>query len=170
MEVPFAESQAAAKAARAAGARVILSLAPFSPVAQEELAAVSILVVNEHEAADLARHIGLAASGIKAVVLALAKRLGKTVIVTLGPDGAIAAAGEGTIAVPAIKVTPVDTTGAGDTFCGVVAAYLDEGASLETAMRHAAAAGSLACTREGAQPSFPARAEIERAVELGRVP
>jgi ribokinase len=170
MEVPFAESQAAAKAARAAGARVILSLAPFSPLAQEELASVSILVVNEHEAADLARHIGLSASGVKAVVLALAKRLGKTVIVTLGPDGAIAAGDEGSIAVPAIPVTPVDTTGAGDTFCGVVAAFLDEGAGLETAMRHAAAAGSLACIKEGAQPSFPARAEIETAVKLGRVP
>jgi ribokinase len=147
---------------------VILSLAPFSPLAQDDLAAVSILVVNQHEAADLARHIGLAASGAKAVVTALAKRLGKTVIATLGPDGAIAAGEEGTISVAAIPVTPVDTTGAGDTFCGVLAAFLDEGAGLEIAMRHAAVAGSLACLKEGAQPSFPVRAEIDAAVRNGR--
>ena len=63
-------------------------------------------------------------------------------------------------------MTPVDTTGAGDTFCGVLAACLDEGADLETAMRMAAVAGSLACTKEGAQPSFPTRAEIEAALAL----
>jgi ribokinase len=168
MEVPFAESQAVAKIAREAGARVVLSLAPFSPLAPEDLAAISILVVNEHEAADLARHLGLQASGAKAVVTALAKRLGRTVIATLGADGAIASGEDGTVSVPAIAVTPVDTTGAGDTFCGVLAAFLDEGANLETALRYAAAAGSLACTKEGAQPSFPARSEIERAVGTGR--
>jgi ribokinase len=168
MEVPFAESQAVARTARKAGARVVLSLAPFSPLTPEDLAAVSILVVNEHEAADLARHLGLAASGAKAVVTALAKRLGKTVIATLGPDGVIASGEDGTVSAPAIPLTPVDTTGAGDTFCGVLAAFLDEGAGLERALRFAAAAGSLACTKEGAQPSFPLRSEIDRAVETGR--
>ena len=64
---------------------------------------------------------------------------------------------------PALQVTPVDTTGAGDTFCGVLAAYLDEGADLRTAMAKAAVAGSLATTRAGAQPSFPVRSEIEAA-------
>jgi ribokinase len=66
--------------------------------------------------------------------------------------------------VPALPVRAVDTTGAGDCFAGVFAAMLDQGASLDAAMRHAAAAGSLATTKEGAQPSFPMRAEIDRAV------
>jgi ribokinase len=60
-------------------------------------------------------------------------------------------------------VKAVDTTGAGDTFCGVLAARLDRGESLSSAMRFAAVAGSLAVTREGAQPSFPTLAEIEAA-------
>ncbi len=64
---------------------------------------------------------------------------------------------------PALQVTPVDTTGAGDTFAGVLAAFLDEGRDLRTAMAYAAVAGSLACTKPGAQPSFPTRAEIEAA-------
>jgi len=96
-------------------------------------------------------------------------RLGKR-IATLGPDGAVASSGKTAITVPAIPVTPVDTTGAGDTFCGVLAALLDERADLEAAMRYAAAAGSLACLREGAQPSFPTRTEIEAAVKSGRAP
>jgi ribokinase len=163
MEVPFAEGRAAAEAARAAGARVILSIAPFSPLAPEDLAPVSVIVVNQHEAADLARHLGLSARGEQATVTALARRLDRTVIATLGADGAIAAGQEGVVRVPSLSVTPVDTTGAGDTFCGVLAAYLDEGADLKTAMAKAAVAGSLACLTLGAQPSFPVRAAIEAA-------
>jgi ribokinase len=169
MEVPFAESRAAAATARQAGARVILSLAPFVPVAAGDLQSIDMLIVNEHEAAALARHFGLPeASHAEGAVIGLAKRLGRTVIATLGPDGAVASSGNKPISVPAIPVTPVDTTGAGDTFCGVLAALLDEGAGLEAAMRHAAAAGSLACLKEGAQPSFPLRAEIDQAVVSGR--
>jgi ribokinase len=163
MEVPFAESAAVARRAKGAGARVILSLAPFSPLSPEDLDPVSMIIVNEHEAADFARYLGLMAGDAETTVAALADALDRTVIATLGPDGAIASGPEGSVRVPALEVTPVDTTGAGDTFCGVLAAYLDEGADLGRAMAYAAAAGSLACTKEGAQPSFPMRAEIERA-------
>ena len=165
MEVPFAESLAAARAARAAGARVLLSIAPFLPVAREVLAEVDVILVNETEAGDLARHLGLSvgASGAETVTT-LADTLQRTVIATLGADGAVAATGRETILVPALDVVPVDTTGAGDTFAGVLAALIDEGADLETALGRAAAAGSLSCTREGAQPSFPYRAAIEEAL------
>jgi ribokinase len=163
MEVPLQETLAAAKAGKAAGATVVLSLAPFSPLTPEQLAPVSTLVVNEHEAADFARALGLAAGDPEAAARGLAGKLDLTVIATLGPDGAIAAGRAGVVRVPALEVKPVDTTGAGDTFAGVLAAFLDQGADLETAMRHAAVAGSLACTKEGAQPSFPTRAEIEAA-------
>jgi ribokinase len=167
MEVPFTESLAAAQAARAAGARVILSVAPYTALPAEHVAPVDILIVNEHEAADLARHLSVFAKGADATASALARRLGKTVIATLGPGGAVAATTEGLIRVPAVPVEVVDTTGAGDTFCGVLAAWLDEGADMPTAMRMAAIAGSLACTKEGAQPSFPMRAEIEAAANNG---
>jgi len=161
--VPFAENLEVARSAAAAGARVVLSVAPFLALSPEEVADVAMLIVNQHEAADFARHLGLSGGDAMATVRALADKLGRTVIATLGPDGAVAAGREGTVEVSAIKVTPVDTTGAGDTFAGVLAAYLDEGADMRTAMAKAAVAGSLACTREGAQPSFPVRAEIEAA-------
>jgi ribokinase len=164
MEVPFAESAAAARRAKGAGAQVILSLAPFSPLSPEDLDPIAMLVVNEHEAKDFARYLGLMAGDAETTVSALADALDRTVIATLGPGGAIAAGPDGVVRVPALKVMPVDTTGAGDAFCGVLAAYLDEGATLDAALTYAAAAGSLACTKQGAQPSFPTRAEIERAI------
>ncbi len=163
LEVPQAQVFAAARLARAGGARVVLSVAPFAPFTPEQLADIDIVVVNEHEAEDFARHFGLAPGNAEATVTALAAKLGRTVIATLGPEGAIAAGREGVIRVPALKVTPVDTTGAGDTFAGVLAAFLDEGRDLREAMALAAVAGSLACTKHGAQPSFPTRAEIEAA-------
>ncbi len=164
MEVPFAESLAAAGTARTAGARVILSVAPYTALPAETVAAFDILIVNEHEAADLARHLGVFAKGAEATATALTRRLGKTLIATLGREGAVAATSEGLIRVPALAIEAVDTTGAGDTFCGVLAAYLDEGKDMATAMRMAAIAGSLACTKAGAQPSFPTRTEIDAAV------
>jgi ribokinase len=163
LEVRQAEVFAAARFARDAGARVVLSVAPFAPFEPEQLTDIDIVIVNEHEAEDFARHFGLAGGGAEATVAALAARLGRTVIATLGPDGAVAAADGGVIRVPALAVTPVDTTGAGDTFAGVLAAFLDEGRPLAEAMAYAAVAGSLACTKHGAQPSFPTRAEIEAA-------
>ncbi len=163
MEVPLAQNYTAAALARAAGARTILSLAPYAPLSPDELAAFDMVIVNEHEAADLARHLAVADGTSEETVTALAEALGRTVIATLGPDGAVAADGAEVIRVPALKVTPVDTTGAGDTFCGVLAAWLDEGASFRTALARAAVAGSLAVTKEGAQPSFPTRAEIQDA-------
>ncbi len=163
MEVPFAESLTAAKAARAAGTRVVLSLAPYTALAAEDIAAFDTIIVNEHEAADLAHHLGVSAKGADATATALARRLGRTVIATLGAEGAVAVHEGVLIRVPALPVTPADTTGAGDTFCGVLAAYLDEGADMRAAMTKAAIAGSLATTKAGAQPSFPTRSEIEAA-------
>lgn len=171
LEVPYREGRQVAERARGAGARVVLSVAPFRPFAVEDAAPASVLIMNEHEAASLASHVGLAAGNDEETVVRLAKLFGKAVIATLGAEGAVAAEAGKVLRVPALPVTPVDTTGAGDSFAGVLAALLDEGASLDEAMTYAAAAGSLATTREGAQPSFPVRAEIEQALKAaGRSP
>ena len=164
MEVTESETFAAAHAAKTAGARVILSLAPFVPLARQAFADISMLLVNETEAADLAGHYGLKEAGHGETVRALAATLGLTVVATLGPAGAAASDGSELISVSSLEVEPVDTTGAGDTFAGVLAAGLDNGADLEPAMHRAAIAGALACTREGAQPSFPKAAEIDQAL------
>ncbi len=85
---------------------------------------------------------------------------GQTLIVTLGAEGVIAIR-EGEISrAQGLKIEPVDTVGAGDTFCGYFAASLDEGLDFHAALRRAAVAGSLACLKAGAQPSIPLSAEV----------
>jgi ribokinase len=83
--------------------------------------------------------------------------------VTLGAAGAVGWTGGVRRAVPALAVTPIDTTAAGDAFCGAFAAALDQGLGFTAALARAAAAGSLACTRQGAQPSLPLKADIDGA-------
>jgi ribokinase len=154
MEVPAAENWALIRRAAAAGARALLNLAPAAPVDPELFAAIDILVANEGEAASL----GGDPHG-------LARRLRTALVVTSGGRGSTAflAAG-GQLTIPALPITPVDTTGAGDTFSGVLAAGLDQRLALDDALRRASAAAGLACLARGAQSAMPGRAAIEDAV------
>ncbi|SIQ19107.1 ribokinase [Paracoccus thiocyanatus] len=139
-----------AAAARAAGARVIYSAAPFNIAAlREVLPHVSILAVNEVEARDT-----FAAFGQDLPVEGL--------LVTRGAEGAEfrdLRSGP-TWRQPAFRVQPVDTTGAGDCFTGWFAAGLSRGQDIPTALRHAAAAAALQVTRQGAGDAMPNRAEV----------
>jgi ribokinase len=157
MEVPPEENAALIHRARAQGARPILNLAPASPISPEALRALHLLVVNEHEAAWLAAHLGCATSA-----RALHVALGVDVAVTLGERGAEAATGSGAWRTQALPPRMVlDTTGAGDCWCGVLAAALARGVPLEAAMRRAAAAASIAVSRPGAGDAMPAGAETD---------
>jgi ribokinase len=89
------------------------------------------------------------------------------VIVTLGEDGAVAATGAGLLHQPAFDVEAADTTAAGDTFAGVLAAALDRGQDLAAAMRRAAAAAALACTHPGSQGSIPDAADTDALLARG---
>lgn len=160
LELGPAATRALFEAAREQGATVILNATPEAADGRQLAALVDVLVVNETEAADLLGR-PVAASGAARAAGEL-KRLGpSTVVVTLGADGAVAAHRSGTTSVPAPAVVVVDTTGAGDAFCGALAASLGRGSELPLAMRMGVAAGSLAATRAGAQPSMPHRAEVE---------
>ena len=88
------------------------------------------------------------------------RKFGRTIVVTLGGDGVIAAGPEGSFAAPALDITPVDTVGAGDTFCGYLGDGLARRLPFDAALRRAAAAGSLACLKRGAQPSIPTDEEV----------
>jgi ribokinase len=89
---------------------------------------------------------------------------GQTIIVTLGADGVIAARNGKIYRAAGLKIEPVDTVGAGDTFCGYLAASLDAGMDFEKALTRAAAAGSLACTKSGAQPSIPLAVDVDASI------
>jgi ribokinase len=189
-EVPLETIEAALDAARAAGAVSILNTAPFRPDAAKLLAKADFVVANETEFDLYARELELSGKRREDRMSAFVQATGRTVVVTLGGDGVIALAGREAVAsattsglpgdrdgegvegdrffrVSAIAVTPVDTVGAGDTFCGYLATGLAEGLSLGEALRRAAAAGSLACTKPGAQPAIPLRAEVEAALNPG---
>ncbi|MBS0560866.1 MAG: ribokinase, partial [Proteobacteria bacterium] len=160
MELDPGETAALIRRARAAGSRIVLNLAPAAPLAADALAMLDLLIVNETEAAWLAEH--RATGGTDAASLAAALAIG--VIVTLGERGADYARGTERFHVPAHPVAAVDTTAAGDCFVGVLAAALHRGQPMRDAMRRAATAAALACTRHGSQGSIPTAAETDQAL------
>jgi ribokinase len=149
------------------GKPVILNLAPARAVAETTLARLACLAVNESEAEFLAGRPVATDTDLEAVADALRSRGPKTVVLTLGSRGAYVA-GEGLRAlVPGFAVRAVDTTAAGDVHCGALAVALVEGRPLAEAVRFANAAAALSVTRLGAQPSAPARQDVEELLARG---
>ena len=155
LETPLDTVVAAAAHARRRNVRTILNAAPPRPLPPELLAAIDVLVVNEHEAAIVG---GAASSADPAAFCAsAADRWKLTAVVTLGARGLVAADANGRYSVPAPRVAVVDTTAAGDAFVGALAASLDRRDPLVDALADGVAAGSHACTTAGAQPSIAPR-------------
>lgn len=167
-EIPLATVAAALDMAREAGAVSILNTAPFQAEAAELLAKADVIVANETEFDLYGKALSLDGSDRPARIAAFARRTGRTIIVTLGSEGVMAATRDDFLQVPSLPITPVDTVGAGDTFCGYLAASLGAGLGLEDALRRAAVAGALACLKPGAQPAIPLAKEVEEALAQGR--
>ncbi|WP_375452365.1 ribokinase [uncultured Devosia sp.] len=159
-EIAQAATERALDLARERGLVTILNTAPYLDTTPNLAHKASILVANETEFALLS---GRGIDDLDAAMRDWATRHEQTVIVTLGGDGARAATQSETIRVPALPITPIDTVGAGDTFCGYLAAGLDAGLDLKAAMKRAAVAASLACLKPGAQPAIPLAAEVDTA-------
>jgi ribokinase len=164
-EIPLETVATSLRTAREAGAVSILNTAPFRAEAASFIGEADYVVANETEFDLYADALSLPEGDRTLRMAAFAERTGRTLIVTLGAEGVLAAAPGETLVVPALKVKPIDTVGAGDTFCGYLAASLASGLPLEQALRRATAAASLACLREGAQPSIPLAAEVDRAMK-----
>jgi len=158
-EIPVAANLALAARAHAAGARIVLNAAPARVVETALVQRVGVLVVNETEMRSLAAASDLP-SEPAAFAIEFARRHGGVAVVTLGAQGAIAAERAACHSLRAPPVAAIDTTGAGDAFVGALAAALDRGDPLRAALAWGVAAGSLACTREGAQPSLPFATDI----------
>lgn len=160
-EIPLDTVSAALRAARQAGAVSLYNPAPFVELAAPMLSEADVTVVNETEFDLYAGALGLPGGGRRERMEAFVAATGRIVVVTLGAEGVVAATPDGYSAIPALRITPVDTVGAGDTFCGYLAAALDAGAALPEALRRASVAGALACLAPGAQPSIPLAADVE---------
>lgn len=166
LEIPLETACHVALTASAQGARVMLNAAPSVPLAAsrpEVLAVCDPLIVNEHEALDV---LGAAnddpdANDFERLAARLLEAGARSVVVTIGSEGAVLADASGVSRVPAYLVHPVDTTGAGDAFVGAAAAELAAGASLVNAARFATVVAAVSVQRLGAQASYPDRTEAE---------
>ena len=132
---------------------MVLNAAPAQDLPAELLDLVDVLIVNEGELAAISRHAGSIAQCLERTPV-------PTVIVTLGQRGCCARVQGAFFLQPGFAIDPVDTTAAGDTFCGSLVAAMSRGTGTQQALRLACAAGALACTRPGAQSSIPKAAEV----------
>lgn len=161
LETPVETVEAAARMGRKYGALVMLNPAPACAggIPKSLLENVDLIIPNETESEIIT---GISVSGETAAAQAARamKAAGcKEVIITMGAKGSYVSA-DRDIMVPACRVKAVDTTGAGDTFCGALAVALAEGSGMEEAVRFAAKASAVSVTRMGAQPSMPRRSEL----------
>lgn len=149
-----------ARAARARGLRVVHAAAPFEVTAVTEvLPLIDLLVLNEVEAGQLREATGTAPADLPV----------SDVVITLGGDGAnwVQTQTGQEVHIPPVPVTPVDTTGAGDTFTGYLVAGLDRGLPMQQALNQAALAGAIMVTRLGTADVIPDLADLERARTSG---
>jgi ribokinase len=154
LEVPMGTVIGAFAAARAAGAKTVLNPAPAADLPAELLELADIVVPNQHELELLGGADHLLRMGVRALV------------VTLGADGVDVITAAGRTHVDPFRVDVVDTTGAGDAFCGALCARLAAGDELLDAVRWGAAAGALATTVTGAVPAQPSAEAIRSLLDV----
>ncbi len=164
LEVPQAAVFHALRLARSAGAVTLLNAAPAAALAPEQLQTVQWLVVNEGEAAMLLGTPVEEMSQARAAARALLALGPGDVVITLGARGLVHATAAGVKHYAASSVKAVDTTGAGDTFVGVLAAGLAQGLPADEALRRGQAAAAIAVTRRGAQSAMPSADEVAAAL------
>ena len=162
LEVPLDAVVETATIASGHGGRVILDPAPAQPLPDALWRHLALVTPNAAEAAALTGREIRDQGDARAVAGLLLERGVESAIVTLGADGVLVATRQAQIVIGGLAVETVDTTAAGDTFAGALAARLVEGADLVDASRFANAAAAVAVTRMGAQPSVPTRDEITR--------
>lgn len=169
LETPIAASEHAAAIAKQHGTTVVLNPAPAQPLPDSLLGFVDILTPNQSETELLSGMKVSSHEEARRAAEALRARMVDTantaVVLTLGAQGALMLTATTSEQVSALPVEPVDTTGAGDAFCGALATALGSGETLRAAVEFANAAGAAAVTVIGATPSMPTRAKIERLLE-----
>ena len=165
LETPVATSEHAAAIAKAHGTTVILNPAPAQPLPDSLLAYVDILTPNQSETELLSGMKVNNHEDARRAAEVLRRRMvdaaNAVVILTLGEQGALTLTATASEHISALSVEAVDTTGAGDAFCGALATALASGETLHTAVEFANAAGAAAVTVVGATPSMPTRAKID---------
>jgi ribokinase len=159
MEVPYNTVKTVCSLAKKHKKKVILNVAPARELDEEILKNVDILVVNETEAETISGE-KIEAVGKDVVIEKLVSMGASTVLLTLGKEGCLLKYGQTKISKKAFVVDALDTTAAGDTFCGALAARLSKGEKWDDVLTFASAASAVCVTRMGAQPSVPKEKEV----------
>lgn len=155
-ELPMAETEALIIRAKQKGARTAMNFAPATkPLSETLLKNLDILILNEHEANLVGKSLGEPTRDKIAFAEILHDKFGVMAVITLGPEGSLICDGQNILKIPSLNIKPVDTIGAGDAHAAYFCAALDQGKPLEEALKWASAAGSLACTKVGAQTALP---------------
>jgi ribokinase len=160
LEIPVAAAEAALRLGRARGAITILNPAPVRFLSPSILQLIDVLTPNQVEAKVLTGRSPDAAIEPEKLAHELIRSGVKQVVMTLGERGALIVTPSSSTHVPAVPMSAVDTTGAGDAFNAGLATALASGASLEAAVQFAVVTGGLAVTREGVIPSLPSCDEV----------
>jgi ribokinase len=168
LEVPLEPLQTAAAIARSHGRRILLNPAPAQRLPGSFLGLVDVIIPNETETQTLTGLSSRDDSSLVRAARSLLTQGPKAVVLTLGARGALLVNEELAEFIPAHRVDVVDTTGAGDAFCGALAAALARQQDLTDAVRFANAAGALATTRLGAEPSMPKASEVAELLASNR--
>jgi len=163
LEVTPEETFSILERAYAKGTTTVLNAAPARNMPASKLKNAHYLIVNEIEALQLAHNAGVVGTDARVLTKEIARMGGLTCIVTLEAKGAVAATKAGEVYVmPALAIDPVDTTGAGDAFCGIFAACLQAGENWLSALHHAGVGGGLSCLGLGAQDGMPFLEDIKK--------
>jgi len=167
LEVPPQETFSVLARAHAKGAITILNPSPARNIPPAALKNMDYLIVNEIEALQLAQNLGIAGADPYPLARNIAQLGNLACVITLEDKGAVAARGEALYTVPALPVEAVDTTGAGDAFCGIFAAGLQSGHDWLKALRYASVGAGISCLGLGAQDGVPFLEDIEK--NIGRI-
>ena len=161
MEISPSENWKLIHRAKDRGSKVILNAAPLTHVPEEIISEIDVLVMNTTEAHMLADSIGIEYDDFEDIAKTIVARFHNICIITLGKNGVLAVTPNDYINLPAIDVTAIDTTSAGDALIATFATYYDQGYPLKTCLMAGNIAGGLATTRCGAQESLPTAEEVK---------
>ncbi len=169
MEIPYESVKTICKLGHEQGKQIILNVAPAKPLDVATLSYIDVLVVNETEAETITGKT-IVRGEEKTIAEELLKKGPTSVVLTMGEEGCIYMDKKTFLEVGIFEVIAKDTTGAGDVFCGAIAAGLSNGNSWEQILEFASAASALCVTVEGAQPSIPTVEEVHRLMKENVTP